>query len=87
MRPGMGRGLGGQGMWGSALHWGLTQYLILLPSGIVSSPHLVAKQEGGVLIAPGLSTPHPPLWLLKSECSRHLSVYPTLLCIASVTPG
>lgn len=47
MRPGMGRGPGGQGMWGSALHWGLTQYLILLPSGIVSSPHLVAKQEGG----------------------------------------
>lgn len=47
MRPGISQDPGGQGMWGSALHRGLTQYLILLPSGIVSSPHLVAKQEGG----------------------------------------
>lgn len=74
MRQGMGEGPRGQGTWGSTLHQGLTQYLIVLPSGSFSSPHLVAKQEGGVADCTrsqgqNLAPPHPPL----SECSQALS--------------
>lgn len=71
----MGEGPEGQGIWDSASHQRLTQYLMVLPSGSVSSPHL-AKQEGeGALLARGLNTwnaapPSHSLWLLKSERSQ-----------------
>lgn len=75
MRQRMGECPEGQGTWDSASHPRLTQYLMVLPSGSVSSPHL-AKQEGeGALLARGLNTwnaapPSHSLGLLKSERSQ-----------------
>lgn len=46
----------GEGVLRRAGDSGLTQYLMVRPSGNVSSPHLVAKQEGeGALLARGLT--------------------------------
>lgn len=61
MRQRMGKGPEGQGCWDSVSHQRLTQYLMVLPSGSVSSPHL-AKQEGEGRCLQGVSTPgtqHP----------------------------